>query len=74
MDIYYFDNAATTKLDNDVLKEMLPYSNMVYGNASSLYRLGRNSKIAIEFSRNKVAQAINAKPNEIYFTSRWYRK
>ena len=69
MKFFYFDNAATTRLDNDVLKEMLPYSNIVYGNASSSYKLGRNSKVAIEKSRQKVANILGAKPNEIYFTS-----
>lgn len=69
MKFYYFDNAATTCLDNDVLKEMLPYSNIAYGNASSSYKLGRNSKMAIENSRKKVANVLGAKPNEIYFTS-----
>ena len=69
MKFYYFDNAATTCLDNDVLKEMLPYSNIAYGNASSSYKLGRNSKIAIENSRKKIANVLGAKPNEIYFTS-----
>lgn len=71
MDIYYFDNAATTKLDDDVFNEMLPYLDNVYGNASSLYTLGKDSKNAIEISREKVARALNSKPNEIYFTSRW---
>ena len=51
MKFFYFDNAATTRLDNDVLKEMLPYSNVVFGNASSSYKLGRNSKNAIENSK-----------------------
>ena len=69
MNFYYFDNAATTRLDNDVLREMLPYSNVVFGNASSSYKLGRNSKNAIENSRQKVANILGCKPNEIYFTS-----
>ena len=69
MNFYYFDNAATTRLDNDVLREMLPYSNVVYGNASSSYKLGRNSKNAIENSRQKVANILGCKANEIYFTS-----
>ena len=69
MNFYYFDNAATTRLDNDVLREMLPYSNVVFGNASSSYKLGRNSKNAIENSRNKVANILGCKPNEVYFTS-----
>ena len=69
MNFYYFDNAATTRLDNDVLKEMLPYSNVVFGNASSSYKLGRNSKNAIENSRKKVANILGCKTDEIYFTS-----
>ena len=58
----YFDNSATTKLDDEVLKEMMPYLTEEYGNASSIYRLGRNSRSAVE-------NAINAGPEEIYFTS-----
>lgn len=69
MNFYYFDNAATTRLDNNVLREMLPYSNIAFGNASSSYKLGRNSKNAIENSRNKVANILGCKPNEVYFTS-----
>ena len=65
----YFDNAATTKLDEEVLKEMLPYLKENYGNASSIYKLGRESKKAIEEAREKIAKAINCKPSEIYFTS-----
>lgn len=69
MNIYYFDNAATTKLDEKVLKEMLPYLIQNYGNASSPYKLGRHSRKAVEISREKVASALNANKNEIYFTS-----
>ena len=69
MNIYYFDNAATTKLDEKVLKEMLPYLAQNYGNASSPYKLGRHSRKAVEISREKVASALNANKNEIYFTS-----
>ena len=69
MNFYYFDNAATTRLDNDVLREMLPYSNVVFGNASSSYKLGRNSKNAIENSRQKIANILGCKVNEVYFTS-----
>lgn len=69
MNIYYFDNAATTKLDEKVLKEMLPYFAQNYGNASSPYKLGRHSRKAIEIAREKVASALNANKNEIYFTS-----
>ena len=65
----YFDNSATTKLDEEVLKEMMPYLTEDYGNASSIYRLGRESRKAIEEAREKIAKAINCEPNEIYFTS-----
>lgn len=69
MKIRYFDHAATTPLKEEVLKEMLPYFNLQYGNASSIYTLGRASRKAIENAREKVASAISAKPKEIYFTS-----
>lgn len=49
----YFDNAATTKLDDEVLKEMLPYLKDNYGNPSSIYKLGREARKAIEDSREK---------------------
>mgnify|MGYP003309371031 CR=1 FL=1 len=66
--IRYFDHAATTAVDEQVLKEMLPYFSTKYGNPSSLYSIGRNSKKAIEEARKRVAFAINAKPKEIFFT------
>lgn len=65
----YFDNSATTKLDEEVLKEMMPYLTEDYGNASSIYKLGRESRKAIEEAREKIAKVINSEPNEIYFTS-----
>lgn len=65
----YFDNAATTKLDEEVLQEMIPYLKGNYGNASSIYKLGRESRKAVEESREKVARILNCKPNEIYFTA-----
>ena len=68
MKIRYFDNAATTRVKKEVLEEMLPYFNERYGNPSSLYSIGRISKKAIEEARKKVANLINANPNEIYFT------
>ena len=68
MDIIYFDNAATTKIKTEVLNEMMPYLTKNYGNASSLYSIGRNAKRAIENARRQVAQLINCNPNEIYFT------
>ncbi len=68
MKIRYFDNAATTKVKEEVLQEMLPYFNEKYGNASSLYSIGRISKKAIEEARKKVANLIGCNSNEIYFT------
>ena len=68
MDIKYFDNAATTRVKEEVLHEMLPYLKEQYGNPSSLYSIGRNAKKAIEEARKKVAGLINCAPNEIYFT------
>ena len=68
MDIKYFDNAATTKIKKEVLDEMFPYLTEEYGNPSSMYSIGRNAKKAIEKARKRVAELINCKPNEIYFT------
>lgn len=67
--IRYFDHSATTALNENVLKEMLPYFSMEYGNASSIYGLARRAKKAVEDSRDKVAKEINANPQEIFFTS-----
>ena len=72
--VKYFDHAATTRLDEKVLDEMLPYLKDEYGNASSLYSLGKRAKEAIMISRIRIAAAINCKSNEIYFTSRRNRK
>lgn len=69
MKTVYFDNAATTKIKSEVLNEMLPYLSTNYGNASSLYKIGKDSKNAIEYARKQVASLINCDPNEIYFTS-----
>ena len=69
MENVYFDNAATTRLDEDVLKEMLPYLIEDYGNASAIYKLGRESRKAIEEARERIAKVLNCKPNEIYFTA-----
>lgn len=68
MKLRYFDNAATTRTKDEVLKEMLPYFNEKFGNPSSLYTIGRMSKKAIEEARKKVSSLINCTPNEIYFT------
>ena len=66
--IRYFDHAATTAVREEVLKEMLPYFSLDFGNASSIYSLGRHNKKVIENSREKVAKAINANTKDIYFT------
>ena len=68
MDTIYFDNAATTPIKTEILNEMIPYLTKEYGNASSLYTIGRNAKRAIENARKQVAELINCKPNEIFFT------
>ena len=68
MDIIYFDNSATTKIKTEVLNEMMPYLTTEYGNASSLYSIGRKAKRAIENARKQVAELINCDPHEIYFT------
>lgn len=65
----YLDNAATTPVRKEVLEAMLPYFREEYGNASSVYSLGRNSKKALEASRETIAACFGAKPEEIFFTS-----
>lgn len=69
MKIRYFDHAATTPVREEVIKEMMPYFGMEYGNASVMYSLGRNAKKAMNKARKRVAEALNAHSNEIYFTS-----
>lgn len=65
----YLDNAATTKVDKEVLKEMQPYFTEKYGNASSLHGFGREAKESLEKSREIIAKSINALSEEIIFTS-----
>ena len=69
MKIRYFDHAATTPVREEVIKEMIPFLGIEYGNASVMYSLGRNAKKAMKQARERVAKAINADLNEIYFTS-----
>ncbi|MBR4874307.1 MAG: cysteine desulfurase NifS [Clostridia bacterium] len=64
----YLDNSATTPLKKEVLDAMMPYLTEHYGNPSSIYSIGRSAKDAIEKAREKVASAIGAMPNEIFFT------
>ena len=69
MDRIYFDNAATTSLDPAVLAAMMPYLTEKFGNPSSIYSYGRETKMAIEQARKSVAKILNAHPSEIFFTS-----
>ncbi len=65
----YFDNAATTAIDPQVLDAMLPYLQNGFGNPSSIYSYGRETRLAIENARKSVAKILNAHPAEIFFTS-----
>ncbi len=65
----YADNAATTAVSEEVLNAMLPHFTKAYGNASSIYKLGRDAQKDVEEAREKVAKAIGADPKEIFFTS-----
>lgn len=67
--VVYVDNAATTKTSKKVIDAMLPYLTEHYGNASSVYSIGRDARNAVEESREKVAKAIGANASEIFFTS-----
>ena len=69
MERIYFDNAATTSLDKEVLEAMMPYLTEKFGNPSSIYSYGRESRMAIEQARKSVAKILGAKPAEIFFTS-----
>jgi cysteine desulfurase len=65
----YLDNAATTALDANVLEVMMPFLTEKFGNPSSIYSYGRESRLAIEQARKSVAKMLNAHPAEIFFTS-----
>lgn len=67
--IVYMDNASTTKISPEVLDSMMPYLTTVYGNPSSIYSIGRESRKAVENAREQVSKALNCDTNEIYFTS-----
>src|SRR4030095_5537075 len=69
MNRIYCDNAATTSLDKEVLDAMLPYMTTQFGNPSSIYSYGRESRLAVETARKTVAKLLNAHPGEIFFTS-----
>lgn len=65
----YLDNAATTALDPQVLETMMPYLTEKFGNPSSIYSYGRETKLAVETARKSVAKILGANPGEIFFTS-----
>lgn len=67
--IIYLDNAATTKTAPEVVEAMLPYFSNYYGNASSIYQLGAESKKAVTRSREVIAKSLHADSSEIYFTA-----
>lgn len=67
--IVYMDHAATTYAAPEVVEAMLPYFSEKFGNPSSVYSIGQENKAVIDAARAKVAAAINAEPNEIYFTA-----
>lgn len=67
--LIYADNAATTAVIPEVFSKMLPYLKENYGNPSSMYKLGRTSKKAIENARNQLSSLLGADSSEIYFTS-----
>jgi cysteine desulfurase len=69
MNRIYLDNAATTPLDKEVLDAMMPYLTEKFGNPSSIYSYGRETRLAIETARKTVAKILNAHPAEIFFTS-----
>ncbi len=69
MKTIYFDNGATTKVDDKVIKEMHRFHSEQYGNASSIHHMGEKALKALEKSRKAIASSIKAKPNEIIFTS-----
>jgi len=65
----YLDNNSTTRVDQKVLEAMLPYFSEHYANPSSTHKMGQQAKLALEKARSEVANFINAKPEEIIFTS-----
>ena len=69
MNRIYLDNAATTPLDKEVLDAMMPYLTTQFGNPSSIYSYGRETRLAVETARKSVARHLNVQPGEIFFTS-----
>lgn len=67
--LIYFDNNATTRIDEEVFNAMLPYLKEEYGNPSSIYSIGRKTKEEIAKARENIAKLLNSKPENIIFTS-----
>ncbi len=65
---FYFDYAATTPIKKEVLEEMLPFFSTNFGNPSSVYKIGRRSKNALDTARDRIAKTLNSKSEEIFFT------
>lgn len=65
----YLDHAATTYVKKEVLDEMMPFFTQSFGNPSSIYKLGQENKRAVDLAKERIANAIGATPNEIYFTA-----
>lgn len=65
----YADNAATTRMLPEVLEAMMPYLTEQYGNASSLYGFGQESRVAVDDARRTVASCLNCRPDEVFITS-----
>ena len=65
----YLDHAATTYVKKEVLDEMMPFFTQSFGNPSSIYKLGQENKRAVDLAKERIAKAIGATPNEIYFTA-----
>ncbi len=68
-DLIYMDNAATTPVSDSVLEAMLPFLKKQYGNASAVYRIGRDAHQAVEDARRRIARVLHAGAMDIYFTS-----
>lgn len=67
--VIYFDNAATTRIDDEVLQSMMPFLKESYGNSSSIHSLGKAAKVLLEDARDTIAGFIGANPKEIFFTN-----
>ena len=67
--LIYLDNAATTYVSGEVVTAMMPYFTTNFGNNSSLHSFGRDAEKALAKAREQIAKAVNADPEEIYFTS-----